>query len=259
MQDLKVSLIQSILHWQDWKMNHRHFEQCFSKIGGTTDLILLPEMFNSGFSMEVEALAQSMDGPTVNWLKSQSKKCSAVISGTLIIKEGSNFYNRLIWVHPNGEIQHYDKRHLFRMAGEEKVFSAGKEAKVFELKGWKVCPQICYDLRFPVWNRNTDNRYDVIFFLANWPSARKLHWRALLASRAIENLSYAIGLNRTGIDGKGFEYPGDSTVFDPKGRQLIDWNEKEWVKTVILSKEELALTRRQFQFWKDADKFDLEV
>ena len=262
MLDLKVALVQTSVFWEDKEANLKHFGNLLSQVEPNTDLVILPEMFNTGFSMKSESLFETMSGETVSWMKKQATKLNAVITGSVIIKEDGKFYNRLLWVTPAGNTSFYDKRHLFRMGEEDQHYSAGKERRVFELKGWRLMPQVCYDLRFPVWSRNTVNElvefeYDVVFYAANWPQRRIHHWDALLKARAIENQSYVLAVNRIGLDGMGIDYPGHSSVIDPLG-EIIAWNERaETILYASLSKKALNEYRDLFPAWKDADGFSV--
>lgn len=280
--DLKLTLIQSDLHWEDVDANLSMFAEKIASAPKETDIIILPEMFNTGFSMESEKLAETMDGKSVTWLKEQAQKSQAIIIASLIIKENNllsggtkgGFFNRLIWADPNGTVQHYDKRHLFRMAGEHEHFDAGQERLIVEYKGWRICPLICYDLRFPVWSRNvtlpvdachpefiegqTTNAFDLLIYIANWPAARKSPWSKLLEARAIENQCFVVGLNRVGQDGKHIEYSGNSAVIDPKGDIISSIPESaNHLQTVSISLDELNDFREKFPVGMDADEFKL--
>ena len=217
MQDLKVTLIQSELVWEDIDSNLAGFNSRIDAIEEDTHLIVLPEMFSTGFTMNAPALAQDMKGSAVKWIIEKSAEKNVDMVGSIIADDGGKFFNRLLWAKPNGEIFTYDKKHLFRMAGEEKIYSAGTKNITVELNGWRIRPFICYDLRFPVWTRNIANRFDIAIFIANWPEKRSAHWKALLQARAIENQSYVIGVNRVGIDGNGLAYSGDSSIIDSWG------------------------------------------
>ncbi|MBT8195750.1 MAG: amidohydrolase [Bacteroidia bacterium] len=260
MKDLKVTFIQTKLHWKNIDANLKMFDDYISKIKkGSTDLIILPEMFSTGFIMQPEGLAETMKGKTTEWLRVQAKKKSAVICGSVVIKSGTKYYNRLIWMQPDGTKKTYDKRHLFRLAGEEKVYTSGKKKLIVELKGWKICPMICYDLRFPVWSRNKKNEYDLLLYVANWPEKRVHAWKQLLMARAIENQSYVAAVNRIGKDGNGINHTGQSAIIDSMGEQLSKTRpRKTATETVSLSHKHLQLMRRAFPFHKDADKFSLK-
>jgi omega-amidase len=255
--DLRVTIIQTALHWQDADANRQMFSEKLATAAPATDLIVLPEMFTTGFSMEASQLAEEVQGPTLHWMQQEAAKYQAVLTGSVIVQEGENFYNRLYWVQPDGTYQHYDKRHLFRMAKEHHTYTSGKERLLVELKGWTICPLVCYDLRFPVWSRNTDSQYDLLLYVANWPKPRNYAWSTLLQARAIENLSYVVGVNRVGTDGNGHPYTGDSAIIHPKGYKLLETTEAEGVHTITLSKQELTDFREAFPAHLDADAFDL--
>ena len=259
--DLRVALVQTDLHWQDKTANLALLEEKIWSLKNTCDLIVLPEMFATGFSMESALLAEPMNLQVHKWMKQLAAQTGSVITGTVIISEGGNYYNRLLWVMPDGTTQHYDKRHLFRMANEDASFASGEQLPIFSLKGWKICPQICYDLRFPIWARNHWNSgnaaYDLLFYVASWPAARISAWDTLLPARAIENLSYCLGVNRVGIDGNQIAYTGHSAAYDFKGERLVDLGEKDQIQVVSLSRSSLEEYRSKFPAWKDADKFTL--
>ena len=259
--DLRVALVQTDLHWQDKTANLALLEEKIWSLKNTCDLIVLPEMFATGFSMDSATLAEPMNLQVHKWMKQLAAQTGSVITGTVIISEGGNYYNRLLWVEPDGNTQSYDKRHLFRMANEDASFAPGEQLPIFSLKGWKICPQICYDLRFPVWARNHWNSgnaaYDLLFYVASWPAARISAWDTLLAARAIENLSYAFGVNRVGVDGNQISYNGHSAAYDFKGERLVDLGEKDQIQVVSLSRSSLEEYRSKFPAWKDADNFTL--
>lgn len=255
---LRVSIIQSVLHWENSAANREHFSR---KIGELpqTDLVVLPEMFTTGFSMNSELLAEETAGSTLSWMKETAQLKGTAITGSLIVTEAGNFFNRLYFVFPDGNVSSYDKRHLFSFANEHKSFSAGSERLIIEYKGWKICPLICYDLRFPIWSRNAEN-YDLLLYVANWPKARISTWDTLLKARAIENLCYVVGVNRVGIDGNELSYVGHSAVYDMFGNQIsTKKNTKEFLETLIISRSELINMRKKFPFLKDQDKFELKV
>lgn len=257
MKNLKVTLIQSKLYWEDIPKNLEMFAKKISTIE-RTDLILLPEMFSTGFSMRAKELAEKMDGSALKWMKEQANKKSCIVAGSLMIKEGGKFYNRFVWMRPNGLYEFYDKRHLFRYGNEHKHYTAGKKKIIIELKGWKICPLICYDLRFPVWSRQTSN-YDLLVYVANWPERRNHPWKTLLMARAIENQCYVVGVNRVGADGNGISHSGDSAVINARGEVLSGIRSgKEMVETLTLSYYDLARFRKQFPVAQDADKFVLK-
>jgi omega-amidase len=255
--DLRITIIQTILHWQDAMANRQMFSEKLAATQPQTDLIVLPEMFTTGFSMDATGLAEEANGPTLQWMKEEAARYKAVLTGSVIVKEGESYYNRLYWVRPDGTYEHYNKRHLFRMAKEHHTYTAGKEKLLVELKGWNICPLVCYDLRFPVWSRNTQNQYDLLLYVANWPKPRANAWSTLLQARAIENLSYVVGVNRVGTDGNGHPYSGDSAIIHPKGYHLLETQEVEGVHTITLNKQELTDFREAFPAHLDADDFTL--
>ena len=258
MEELKVTIIQSHLYWENPEANRVHFSGLFDCIKVVTDLIVLPEMFTTGFTMNAEAVAEAPDGPTVLWMQTEAKRLNTAITGSIIIKDHDLFYNRLFFVQPDGTIDTYNKKHTFTLAGEDKVFTAGIILELIVYKGWKIRPLVCYDLRFPVWARNT-NEYDVLLYVANWPDRRVEAWDALLKARAIENMSYCVGVNRTGLDGNGHQYTGHSAIYDVLGEHISTAAfEKEFVETIILSKEHIEKNRKHLQFLNDADGFTLE-
>jgi len=256
---LKITLIQSNLAWEDPSANRSQFDKLFSKMATEktqTDLLILPEMFSTGFSMSSDVLAETMEGDTVNWMKAQASRLETTICGSLIIKENLQYFNRFIVTSPNGDLKHYDKKHLFRMSSENDAYSAGQSKLVFKLNGFRICPQICYDLRFPVWSRNTGD-YDLLLYVANWPEARRQHWINLLKARAIENQSYVIGVNRVGMDGNGISYSGDSQCYDFNGNCLVDGGIGAGIIHLTLKKSSQEAYRTDFPAWKDADRFSL--
>ncbi|WP_305879837.1 amidohydrolase [Pseudomonas sp. CC6-YY-74] len=254
--DLELALIQTELTWQDPAANRAHFQALLEQARGA-DLIVLPEMFSTGFSMDSAALAEPENGPTSQWLLAQAARIQAVICGSLIIQATDGTYrNRLLWARPDGSLAHYDKRHLFRMAGEHKHYAAGEEQVLLEVKGWQVRPLICYDLRFPVWSRDSHDT-DLLLYTANWPAARRQHWNRLLPARAIENLCYVAAVNRVGQDGKGHAYSGDSQVLDFQGETLLAAVDADGVFRLSLKAAELAAYRERFPAYRDADEFTL--
>lgn len=261
MDDLKITIIQSDLVWESPTENFVAFGEKLEVLEEPTDLIILPEMFNTGFSSKNPEISESMDGPTVSWMKETAAKMKAVIVGSVIILEDEKTYNRMIWMRPDGTFETYDKRHLFAFAGEDEHFTAGTERKIVELKGWKICLQVCYDLRFPVFARNTnDDRYDLLLYVANWPAARRFPWSQLLIARAIENQCYVAGVNRVGLDGNDIDYSGDSAVIDPKGEEISSVEPSvETAETVQLSWEELEAFRAKFPVLNDADDFEVKL
>jgi omega-amidase len=254
--DLELALMQTHLVWQNPAANREHFETLLEQARGA-DLVVLPEMFTTGFSMQSAALAEAEDGPTTRWLSQQAQRIGAVLTGSLIIRASDGSYrNRLLWARPDGSLAHYDKRHLFRLAGEHKHYAAGDEQVVLELKGWQVRPLICYDLRFPVWSSDPHGT-DLLLYTANWPAVRRQHWNRLLPARAIENLCYVAAVNRIGEDGKGFAYSGDSQVLDFQGDSLLTAEAADGVFRVTLKAAELAAYRERFPADLDADEFVL--
>ena len=258
MQDLKLVLIQSDLYWQQKEANLAMFEEKIWEITEPVDIIVLPEMFQTGFTMEHEGLSEPMNLTTFKWMKQMASQKQAVVTGSYIVSEGGEAFNRLIWMQPDGTWYKYDKRHLFRMADEHSYFDMGMEKLIVEWKGWKICPMICYDLRFPVWARNRNLEYDLLLFVANWPAVRISAWDALLKARAIENVSYTVGLNRVGEDGKQIAYIGHSAAYSAKGETLA-FSEQEELIQVTLSGTELERFREKFPAHLDADNFDLNA
>lgn len=256
MQDLSVSIVQTELHWHQPEKNRAQFEQIIQSLKNKTHLIVLPEMFTTGFTMEAVEQAESMEGETVQWMQSMAQEANATIMGSVIIEDDEHYYNRLIGMPPDGHYWLYDKRHLFRMAKEHEHFSAGTHTISIELQGWKICPLICYDLRFPVWSRNRDH-YDLLIYVANWPERRRTAWQTLLKARAIENLSYVVGVNRVGQDQNGIDYSGDSAIVDFMGNELACKAHEPFIETVHLSHEKLQAFRKKFPADQDADDFEL--
>lgn len=256
--ELSVTLIQTDLYWEQPEKNIASLTKKIAALQSKTDLIVLPEMFTTGFSMEPANIAESMDGATVQWLRAMAAAYQAAIAGSVIIEDAGNYYNRFLLVHTNGVVDYYDKKHLFTLAGEHEIYTVGNELKTFELKGWKIRPMVCYDLRFPVWARNTDN-YDLLIYVANWPSPRKKAWDTLLQARAIENMCYTIGVNRIGKDANNMEYPGHSAVYDSLGATCLDFAEGfEGTGEVVISKEHLKKTRAKLNFLNDRDAFKID-
>lgn len=255
MPDLTVTLIQTELEWEDVAANLRRFDRLIDSLQVATHLIVLPEMFTTGFSMNAAALAENMNGRAVGWLRETARRTAAAVVGSVIVVDDGQLYNRLCWAGPDGELATYDKKHLFRYAGEEQVYTAGSTSLLVELKGWKIRPFVCYDLRFPVWTRNTNHPYDLALFIANWPQRRAEHWKVLLQARAIENQSYVIGVNRIGTDGNGIYHSGDSSVIDPIGSILFRSAHAPCVFTLPLERDRLDDYRQSFPALKDADQF----
>ena len=255
---LSFSLIQTSLFWEDKEANLAMLEKKIKGIESYTEVVVLPEMFSTGFSMRSSDFAETMEGPTVQWMRRIATEKKVILVGSLIIKEENNFYNRLIWMLPNGELGFYDKRHLFAYANEDRHYTAGNKRLIASVKGWKINLQICYDLRFPVWARQQAEPYDVLLYVANWPEKRNHAWKTLLTARAIENQCYTIGVNRVGVDGNNIAYSGDSLIIGPLGEVLYHCAYEEDVFTITLQKQELTHTRNQFPFWKDADFFQIQ-
>jgi predicted amidohydrolase len=264
MQDLKITLVQSDLHWEDTEANLAMFEEKIWQIGNTTDVIVLPEMFTTGFTMAASKHAEHMNMRTFKWMKQMADQTGALILGSYIVTVHERYYNRLLWMEPGGNFKTYDKRHLFRMANEHKTYSPGESLLIGTWKGWRICPMICYDLRFPVWSRNTWDltakrlSYDLMIYVANWPSARIDAWNTLLKARAIENLSYVVGVNRIGQDGNGVEHNGNSAVISPKGDSIYSNEGSDLSRTIELSANSLHAFRDRFPAYMDADEFTLE-
>ncbi len=257
MNTLKITTFQAYLFWENIDKNLQNLGLRLSSIREKTDLIVLPEMFSTGFSMNPEAHAEAMDGKTMNWMLQQAKKFNCVITGSIIIKEDEKYFNRLIWMRPDGSYEYYDKRHLFGLGEEDKHYSSGDRKLFVELHGWKICPMICYDLRFPVWLRNKGEEYDMLLIVANWPERRSLHWRTLIPARAIENQSFVVAVNRVGNDGNEIYHSGDSMCIDPNGNVIYYKPNDEDLYTFSINKEDLITARQSFPFLKDADKFEL--
>ena len=253
---MKIALVQAPLIWENPIANRKYFEEKINAITQNIDLIVLPEMFTSGFTMNPKAVAEPIQGETILWLQAVAKAKNAAITGSLVIQENGNFYNRLVFVFPSGEIKTYDKKHLFTLAGEDKTYTSGTEKMLIEYQGFKICPLICYDLRFPVFARNTEE-YDVLIYVANWPKPRINAWDALLKARAIENMCYTIGVNRIGEDPNQHNYPGHSQAIDFLGKYLIEPQETEGVFIVNLDKNALLESRQKFGFLNDRDAFKM--
>ena len=264
MNNLKITVIQSNLYWENKTENLKMFSEKIVAIKEQTDLIVLPEMFTTGFSMSPEKLFDTMDGETIQWMKQEAENKNCVITGSFICKENGRYYNRLVWMKADGSYECYDKRHLFRMAQEDKHYTAGDKKIIVELNGWKICPLICYDLRFPVWarqNSGTENagpEYDVLIYVANWPERRSLAWKTLLQARAIENQCYVVGVNRVGNDGNNIYHSGDSMVVDPLGEVFYHQKDAEAIYTISLDKAHLENIREKLPFLKDADDFSFQ-
>jgi predicted amidohydrolase len=263
MRDLTVALVQAATIWRDAAANRTLYGDLVRPLSGRADLVVLPETFLSGFSNEAISQAETMDGEGLSWMAGLARETGAVICGSLVMRVGDSVYNRLIWMRGDGSHAHYDKRHLFRMAGEHERYAGGSSRLIVELNGWRVCPQVCYDLRFPVWSRNRYDTaaarmdYDLLLFVANWPNPRRYAWSTLLRARAIENLTYCIGVNRVGTDGNNLTYAGDSAVLDFMGAPIVELGEQANVVTAVLSGEKQQAWREKFPTWMDADQFEL--
>lgn len=265
-QDLKISIIQAATVWHDPKANRDYYQALLSEQNPESDLIVLPETFTSGFSNEALAQAETMQGETVAWLQAQAQKLNTAITASVQIREGQQVFNRMLWAMPDGSIQYYDKRHLFRMANEHERYSAGKEKVFIEYKGWRICPQVCYDLRFPVYSRNRFNHtfanaydYDLLIYVANWPSPRHFAWQTLLKARAIENLAYVVGVNRVGMDGNDLHYLGGSTVLGFLGNTLLESGAEPQMQTTSISFAQLQEFRERFPVHMDVDSFEINI
>ncbi|GAA4949696.1 nitrilase family protein [Algibacter agarivorans] len=252
---LNIALIQSDLVWENPKQNRDNFTKKIKNINEDLDIVILPEMFTTGFTMNAGQVAETMQGETVSWMRDLASKKDVAILGSIVISEDNNFYNRLLFVAPSGHITFYDKRHTFTLVGEDKTYTAGSKKVIIEYKGWKISPLICYDLRFPVWARNTED-YDILIYVANWPKPRVSAWDALLKARAIENMCYCIGVNRVGIDGVNSAYSGHSAVYDVLGNTITSFEpHKEQTQIVFLEKRHIEAYRNKLKFLNDKDSF----
>lgn len=263
MSTLTLTTIQTTLAWEDKAANLQMLEEKIRGIEGYTELVILPEMFSTGFSMQPQLFAEKMEGETVEWMRRISAERKVILTGSLIIEEEGRYYNRLVWMLPNGHCGYYDKRHLFAYAGEDQHYAPGNKRLIASVKGWKINVQICYDLRFPVWSRQSPSdksapEYDLLIYVANWPERRSHAWKTLLCARAIENQCYVAGVNRVGRDGHNIHHSGNSLVIDPAGEVLYHKAEDEEVFTLTLEKERLEEVRTKFPFWKDGDDFILQ-
>lgn len=266
--DLRVALVQGDTVWHDPEANRRMYGELMAPLAGETDLVVLPETFTSGFSNDAIERAEGMDGPTVAWLREQAQRLGAAVTGSVQIRddggEAGKVFNRLLWATPDGDFAYYDKRHLFRMAREHERYAAGRDRLTVAWKGWRICPLVCYDLRFPVFIRNRFDveaagrfDYDLLVFVANWPAARRHAWRTLLRARAIENLACVAAVNRAGRDGNGLDYAGDSVALDPLGEVLVECDARPQVARSVFSAEGLRSHRERFPAQLDADRFEL--
>ena len=261
MENLRITLVQTDLHWENPAANLAMLEEKIRALTEPTDLVVLPEMFTTGFTMNAAAVAEPMNLTTFKWLKMMAAHTGAVVAGSYVVRENGHFFNRLLWMRPDGSYETYDKRHLFRMEHEHETYTAGQNSIFPSIKTWRFLPLICYDLRFPVWSRQPSSDgalYDCLMYIANWPEARRHHWDTLLQARAIENLSYVVGVNRVGTDGKGTAYSGDSVVVGPRGERLFHAGHEEVVQTIELDWEQLRAYRAAFPAHLDADAFSLE-
>jgi omega-amidase len=263
MQDLNLLIIQAHPVWHDKSANIHFFEQKINSISAPVDLIVLPEMFTTGFTMEAAQLAEKMEGPSVEWMQTIAQQKNALLLASLIIEENGDFFNRLVAAYPDGRLAWYDKRHLFRMSGEHLYYKAGSKKSIIEYKGWNIMPLVCYDLRFPVWSRNLFDAssgwaYDLAIYVANWPSVRAVHWNSLLRARAIENQSFVVGVNRIGMDGKGVHYGGDSQVINTLGEILLHLADRDSTESIHLKAESLQKHRQDFPVGLDMDRFRME-
>lgn len=262
MQDLNVAVVQADLEWENCEVNLTRFDELFKQLNPNTDLLVLPEMFSTGFSINPKKIAEKPDGRAFNWMLEKAVSLNCAVTGSILIEESANYFNRLFWISPDGTFETYDKRHLFRLGREFQVFTAGKKRNIVELKGWKILPLICYDLRFPVWSKNRyqDNNYeyDLLIYIANWPVTRSFAWQQLLIARAIENQAYCIGTNRVGRDGKNIAHSGDSVILDFHGN-VITKAETNKVQIIygILSPEPLQRFRSEFTVGADWDNFTI--
>ena len=263
MSDLNITIVQSDLHWEDIPANIEHLALLLEDVDPYTDLIILPEVFNTGFPVDPVKFAENESGPTIQWMKEMATRHDCVITGSMLFNESGKFYNRLIWMQPDGTYDHYSKRHVFTLGEEADIIQPGQENKIFKLKDWKIKPQVCYDLRFPVWAKNTYSddgfEYDLLFYVANWPAVRSFVWRHLLVARALENQSYVVGVNRIGRDGLGHDYSGDSCLVNAKGQIVSDFKENaEQLKSYRISLDEMNAFRNKFNVGLDWDKFSVE-
>jgi omega-amidase len=257
-QSLNISLLQVATHWHDPQANREMFGRLLATLPEDTHLVLLPEMFSTGFTMASAEVAETMSGATVQWLMDQAARHSKVLCGSLVVEDQGQYFNRFLCAYPDGELAVYDKRHLFRMAGEHKYYTAGDTKLVVTINGWRVCPLVCYDLRFPVWFRNRGD-YDLLLCVANWPGARREAWTTLLRARAIENQVYVAAVNIVGTDGNSVDYTGGSAVYTPEGSVMLEAFDTPTTLSTSLDYAKLETLRAQFPVWQDADDFELNV
>ena len=262
-KDLNIVLLQSDIFWEDAEKNLAHFSGMVNEIRGPVDLVILPEMFSTGFTTNTGKCAETMDGPSMHFLKETARTKDCIVAGSLLICEGTDFYNRLVCMFPDGTLRTYDKRHLFRLTEEYKVMNSGSKKIIVQKGDWHFLPLVCYDLRFPVWSRNSyrngKHEYDFIVYPSNWPRSREYVWKTFLVARAIENQAYVIGVNRIGTDGFGTRHAGNSLVVDPKGMIIAEAGDKEEILHAVLSMEELNLYRESFKIGLDWDRFTIEI
>jgi omega-amidase len=254
---MKIALIQTDLFWQNASKNRENFDLKIDEIQSEVNLIVLPEMFSTGFTMNASEVAETMQGETIEWMKLKAKQKNVAVTGSVVITENEKFYNRMFFVFPSGEFQYYDKRHSFSLAGEDKVYTSGNKKVIVDYLDWKICLQVCYDLRFPVFVRNVEN-YDLILYIANWPKVRTNAWDSLLKARAIENLSYVVGVNRIGNDAHDYEHIGHSQAIDFLGNYILEPQEKNGVFVVELDKNTMYETRKKLDFLSDRDQFEIK-
>lgn len=258
--NLRIAALQAPLAWQDPDGNRASFAASMRPLHGNVDVIVLPEMFTTGFTMEPETLAEPEEGATVEWLRQEAHRADAAITGSVVVQVGTQFFNRLLWVTPDGAVAHYDKRHLFRMAEEHRHYAAGCKTLLVEWRGARIAPLVCYDLRFPVWSRRrTSFSYDVLLYVANWPAVRRYPWQQLLRARAIENQAFVIGCNRVGADGNGVEHAGDSVVLDYFGKPLAELADVPGIVRATVDLGALREFRERFPAHLDADRFTLDL
>ena len=257
-KELNIVAIQANLTWGNPAKNRLYFEQMINKLASDTDLVVLPEMFSTGFTMKPSSIFETMKGTTVSWMINMAKAHDIAVIGSIVIQDNNQYFNRAVFVHPSGQLEIYDKRHLFGLAGEDILYSSGSKRLIVHFKGWRICPLICYDLRFPVWSRNTNN-YDLLLFMANWPIPRIDAWDTLLKARAIENMSYCIGVNRIGEDTNGYQYNGHTTAYDFLGKEIARTTEgKEDLLQCVISKTLQEETRKKLSFLNDKDSFKIQ-
>ena len=255
---MRLTILQTTLHWENPAANRKALAEQLKPLAGQTDLVVLPEMFSTGFSMNAAACAEPQDGPTWNWLREQAGQLGAALTGSIMCQEGDKYFNRLIFMRPNGQADYYDKRHLFTLAKEHETYTSGQDRLLVDWLGWRICPLICYDLRFPVWSRQrAEGRYDLLLYVANWPARRGQHWRSLLPARAIENQAYVAGVNVVGTDGSGQEYNGDSGIWDFSGQAICQLSGQAGYFTAHLSLEQQQHYRKQLAFLDDSDAFQI--